>query len=101
MTEIIEDVTIDGDDAQNAVGNWVGRDLIQTQLQFVTRQPSMVMSEGEIAERVAGYVPVPNHDEILGTLYDRHAVGIAGASGSGAATTAIAALRQLRPDLPI
>ncbi|MBT2210774.1 hypothetical protein [Actinomadura sp. NEAU-AAG7] len=101
MTQIIEDVTISGDGAQNAIGNWASRDLILTQLQFVTRQPSMVLSEGEIADRVAGYVPVPNHEEVLRTLHEYHAVGIAGAPGSGAATTAVAALRQLRPDLPI
>ncbi|WP_242903331.1 hypothetical protein [Actinomadura terrae] len=101
MTQPIEDVTISGDGAQAAIGNRVSGDLVLTQLHFVTRQPSMVLSEGEIADRVAGYVPVPNHEEIVGTLHEYHAVGLVSAPGTGATTTAVAALRQLRPDLKI
>ncbi|WP_030170001.1 hypothetical protein [Spirillospora albida] len=97
----IEDVTITGDGAQSAFGNTVSRDLILTQLTFVRGRPSMVLSEAEVVERVAAYVPVLNHDEIVETLRRSHVVALAGPAGAGAATAAIAALRQLRPGLPI
>ncbi|TDD71180.1 hypothetical protein [Actinomadura rubrisoli] len=100
MTEF-DDVSIIGDETQNAFGNTVSGDLIQTQLQFVRGRPSMVLSEGEIADRVTGYVPALNHEEIVGVLDRHHAVALAGAPGTGTTTTAVAALRWLRPDLPI
>ncbi|WP_067453481.1 hypothetical protein [Actinomadura macra] len=99
MTEF-DDVTVTGD-GQNAIGNTVSGDLIQTQLQFVRGRPSMVLSEGEIADRVAGYVPALNHEEIVGALDRHHAVAVAGVAGMGVTTTAVAALRWLRPELPI
>ncbi|MDN3359627.1 hypothetical protein [Actinomadura sp. DC4] len=97
----IEDITIEGDGSQNAFGNTVNRDLIQTQLNFVRGRPSMVLSEGEIADRVAGYVPAVNHQEIVETLQSSHIVALAGPPGAGVATTAVAALRQLHPHMPI
>ncbi|MGH3389140.1 MAG: hypothetical protein ACRDOO_09720 [Actinomadura sp.] len=97
----IDDVTIIGDGTQNVFGNTVSRDLILNQLKFVRGRPSMVLSEGEIVDRVAGYVPALNHGEIVETLRRCHAVALAGPAGDGVATTAIAALRQLRPDMPV
>ncbi|TDC82794.1 hypothetical protein [Actinomadura sp. 7K507] len=97
----IDDVTVIGDGTQNAFGNTVSRDLVLNQLGFVRGRPSMVFSEGEIGDRVAGYVRVLNHDRIVAALGHRHAVALAGPSGAGVTTTAIAALRELRPDLPI
>lgn len=98
---VIEDVTIEGDDSQNAFGNMVSRDLIMNQLNFVRGRPSMVLSDGEIADRVAEYVPAVNHDEIVESLRRDRVVALAGPPGSGVATTAIAALRQLHPHVPI
>ncbi|TDC67524.1 hypothetical protein E1200_14625 [Actinomadura sp. GC306] len=97
----IEDVTITGDGAQTAFGNTVSRDLVITQLNFVRGRPSMVLSEGEIRDRVAGYVPALNHDHIVAALRHRNAVALAGPPGAGVTTTAVAALRELRPGLPI
>ncbi|XRQ11326.1 hypothetical protein ACN3XK_10700 [Actinomadura welshii] len=97
----IDDVTISGDGTQTAFGNTVSRDLVLNQLKFVRGRPSMVLSEGEIDDRVAGYVRALNHDRIVAALGRRHAVAVAGPPGAGAATTAVAALRELRPDLPV
>jgi hypothetical protein len=97
----IDDVTISGDGTQNALGNKVSGDLILNQLKFVRGRPSMVLSEGEIIDRVAGYVPALNHGEIVETLQRGQAVALAGPAGDGVKTTAIAALRQLRPDMPV
>lgn len=98
---VVEDVTITGDGTQNTFGNTVSRDLVVTQLNFVRGRPSMVLSEGEIGDRVAGYEPALNHDRIVAALHHRHAVALAGPPGAGVTTTAIAALRQLRPDVPV
>ncbi|WP_131736415.1 hypothetical protein [Actinomadura roseirufa] len=98
---VIDDVHVEGDGTQNAFGNVVSGDLVQTQLQFVRGRPSMIMSQDEIDDRVAGYVPALNHEEILGVLDRHHAVGLAGPPGAGTTTTAVAALRRLRPGLGI
>jgi hypothetical protein len=97
----IEDVTITGGGAQNAFGNTVSRDLIMKQLTFVRGRPSMVLSEDEIVDRLAGYVAALNHDDIAEALRRYHVVALAGPAGAGVTTTAIAALRHLRPGLPI
>ena len=97
----LEDVEIHGDDSQNAFGNTVGRDLILKQLKFVRGRPSMVYSEDEIAERVAGYVPARNHDAIVDALGRQHAVALCGPEGAGVETTAVSALRELHPALKI
>ncbi|MFI0484965.1 hypothetical protein [Actinomadura sp. 9N215] len=101
MTATIEDVTIIGDDTQNVIGNTVSGDLIQTQLTFVRGRPSMVLSKDEIDERVAGYVPVRNHELIADALARRQVIALSGPAGAGVATTAVAALREVRPSLPI
>ncbi|MFC4048949.1 hypothetical protein ACFOY4_04565 [Actinomadura syzygii] len=97
----LDDLTIVGDDSQNVVGNTVSRDLVVNQLRFVRGRPSMVLSEGEIADRVAGYVRARNHDVIVDVLRRHHAIALAGPEGAGVATTGIAALRELRSGLPI
>ncbi len=97
----VEDVTINGDGAQNVFGNTVDRDLIVNQLNFVRRRSSMVLSAEEVDERVEEYVPVFNHARIVETLRRFRVLALAGPAGSGVRTTAIAALRELHPGLPI
>lgn len=97
----IYDVDIDGDSGQVAVGNTVTGDLVQQEISFVRGQPPMYLSSVEVADRVACYVPAPNQELVVKELRQNHAAGLLGPSGSGRATTAIAAMRQLRPDLPI
>ena len=95
------DVDMDGDYAQAAVGNNVTGDLVQQQNTFVRGQPPMYLSSVEVSDRVACYVPVPNHELVVRELRQNQAVGLVGSAGSGRATTAIAAMRQLQPDLTI
>jgi hypothetical protein len=95
------DVDIDGDSGQVAVGNMVSGDLVQQQTTFVRGQPPMYLSSAEVSDRVACHVPAPNHELVVKELRQNHAAGLLGSPGSGRATTAIAAMRQLRPDLPI
>jgi hypothetical protein len=96
-----EDIVVEGDGTQNAFGNLVTRDLIMNQIKIVRGRPKMVLSEEEISDRVAEYVPALNHDEIVQSLRRDGVVALAGPSGFGVTTTAIAALRQLHPQLPI
>jgi hypothetical protein len=95
------DVDVDGDSEQVAVGNTVTGDLVQQQVTFVRGQPPMYLSSAEVSDRVAYHVPGPNHDLVVKELRQNHAAGLLGPPGSGRATTAIAAMRQLRPGLPI
>lgn len=95
------DTDIEGDAAQNAVGNFVGRDLIQKQITYVRDKPAFYLSAREIRDRVACYAPARNHDLVTRVLEVRHAIVLTGQSGSGRETTAIAAIRQLHPDIPI
>jgi hypothetical protein len=97
----IYDVDIDGDCGQVAVGNTVSGNLVQQEIKFVRGQPPMYLSSAEVSDRVACHVPSPNHELVVKELRQNHAVGLLGSPGSGRATTAIAAMRQLRPDLPI
>ena len=92
---------IRGDANQNAVGNTVTGDLVQTANTYVRRTPSMYLGAGEIADRVACYAPARNHDLITKTLEVNQAIVLTGPSGSGRETTAIAAIRQLQPDISI
>ncbi|QKW38920.1 hypothetical protein HUT06_36895 [Actinomadura sp. NAK00032] len=96
----VEDVTISGDEAQIAFGNTVSRDLVMHYHQGRGRSP-MGLSESEIGQRVAGYVPAVNHDAIVAELRSARQVALAGDEGAGVTTTAIAAAREVRPDLPI
>ncbi|MFE9104789.1 hypothetical protein [Actinomadura geliboluensis] len=96
----VEDVTISGDETQNAFGNTVSRDLVMHFHAGRGRSP-MGLSESEIAERVAGYVRAGNHDLIVDALRRDRVVALAGDEGAGVTTTAVAAAREIRPDLPI
>ncbi|RFS86504.1 hypothetical protein D0T12_07970 [Actinomadura spongiicola] len=97
----IDEVNVVGDGTQNTFGNTVSRDLIVNQLSFVRGRPSMVLSEGEIDDRVAEYVRARNHAVIVDVLARHHAIALVGPPGAGVATTAIAALRELRSGMPI
>ncbi|MEW2357516.1 hypothetical protein [Spirillospora sp. NPDC029432] len=97
----IENVEISGEEAQAAIGNTVNGDLVQQQIRIVRGRPRMVMTEEQIVKRVTGYVTAHNHDEIVGALHRFQAVAVTGPPRSGTTTTAIAALRQLRPDMLI
>ena len=101
MTGPVEDVEVGGDEAQVAIGNKVHGDLVQQQIKIVRAHPRMVMTEEQIRERVSGYVPAHNHDEIIETLHRHQAVAVTGPRGAGTVTTAVAALRHLRPGMPI
>jgi hypothetical protein len=97
----VNDVDYDGDYGLVAVGNTVNRDLVQQQNTFVRGQPPMYLSSAEVSDRVTCYVPAPNHELVVKELRQNQAAGLVGSAGSGRATTAIAAMRQLQPDLPI
>jgi hypothetical protein len=92
---------IHGDHAQNAVGNQVSGDLIQQTIRFVRGRPSLYLGSEEIADRVRCHVPATNHDLVVNALKINRAVLLAGPSGCGRETTAIAAMTQLRPGIPI
>lgn len=94
-------IDIDGDFAQVAVGNTVDGDLVQNMTTFVRGRPSMYLGSAEVADRVACYVPARNHDFVVKALHVNHAVVLSGSRGSGRETTAIAAINQLRPGIPI
>lgn len=95
------DISAGGDNAQNAFGNYVNRDLIQNSTTFVRGQPAMYLGSAEIADRLRCYVAAGNHDQIVKTLAAEHAVVLVGAPGCGRETTAIAAIHQLRPGIRI
>ncbi|QKG20035.1 hypothetical protein [Actinomadura verrucosospora] len=97
----VGNVEVAGDDVQNAIGNTVSGDLVMNQIRYVRGRPSMILSEEEIAERVAEYVPVRNHDEVVKGLRGRGAVALAGPPGSGVSTTALGALRELNPAMAV
>ncbi|WP_424535826.1 hypothetical protein ACOZ38_38170 [Sphaerisporangium viridialbum] len=98
---IIEDVTIEGDESQNVIGNTVGRDLVVQVIKNVRGRPSMILSEAQIAERVAVYVPALNHDRIAAVLARDNVIALCGPEGDGMTTTAIAVLRHVRPGIRI
>ncbi|MFB4306117.1 hypothetical protein [Actinomadura sp. GTD37] len=99
MTEI-NDVTISGDNAVSAFGNTVSGDLYMN-IRAERARRVMGLAEEEIRDRVAGYVRVRNHDLIVEALRRDRVVALAGPKGAGVTTTAVAALRELRPELPI
>jgi hypothetical protein len=92
-------IDIDGPYSQNVIGTQVSGDVVQNQNTFVRGQPPMHLSMGEVADRMACYVLTRNHKAIVRELHTNRAVVIAGRRGSGRETTAIAAIRQLRPDI--
>lgn len=97
----ISDTQIDGDLNQNVFGNTVGRDMFLKQYNFTRRQPAMYLGPSEISQRVECYEPVHNHSKIVQDLHLNGAVILTGPPGSGRETTAIVAIRQLCPDIPI
>lgn len=94
-------IDIDGDFAQVADGNTVDGDLVQNMTIFVRGQPAMYLGPAEVASLVACYVPARNHDLVVKLLCQNHAVVLTGSRGSGREITAIAAINQLRPGIPI
>lgn len=94
-------IDIDGDATQNAIGNQVDGDLVQHMTTFVRGRPSMYLGSTEIADRVIGYVPARNHELVVKALEEERAVVLTGPRGCGRETAAIAAIRQLRPGIPI
>jgi hypothetical protein len=92
-------IEVDAPDSQNVIGALVSGDVVQTQNTFVRGQPPMYLSTSEVAERLACYVPARNHKAIVRGLDTNRAVILTGPRGSGRETTAIAAIRQLRPDI--
>lgn len=97
----VSGIDIDGDSGQFVVGATVSGDLVQTMITFVRGQPPMYLSSAEVSDRIDCYVPARNHGVIVGELRLNRAVGLVGLPGSGRETTAIAAMHQLRPDIPI
>jgi hypothetical protein len=95
------DVDIDGDYAQNVVGTAVSGDLVQVQVTYTRNRAAMFLGRGEIQDRLACYVPARNHDAVVKMLDAHRAVVLTGPRGSGRETVAIAAIRQLRPDVEL
>jgi hypothetical protein len=98
---VFGDVDINGDSSQNIVGTQVSGDVVQTMNKFVRGRPSMYLGSTEVADRVACYVPAHNHDLIVKALEVNRAITLSGPPGCGRETTAIAAIRQLRPGIAI
>ncbi|WP_460304701.1 hypothetical protein [Actinocorallia aurea] len=94
---VIQDVDISGDDAVNAFGNTVGRDLVIEQIRITRARPGLVLSDDEIAARARTYVRVARHRSIIDALAEERLVALSGPAGSGLETTAIACLRELLP----
>jgi hypothetical protein len=97
----VSHVDIHGDSGQAVVGTTVNGDLIQKMTTFVRGKPPMYLSSAEVSDRVACYVPAHNHALVVAELRLNHTVGLIGPPGSGRETTAIAAMHQLRPDIPV
>jgi hypothetical protein len=68
---------------------------------FVRGVPAMYLGPVEVADLEADYVPAGNHDLIVKALERDHALVLSGRQGCGRETTAIAAIRQLRPGIRI
>jgi hypothetical protein len=82
-------------------GQLAGRDFIQQSFNFVRGRPDLVLGSRAIGIRCAAYVPARNHDLIVKALEVDHAVVLSGPAGCGREITALAALRELGPELPI
>jgi hypothetical protein len=94
-------IEIDGDSAQNALGNTVSGDLVQVQLRFTRGRPAMFLGKDEVAARLACYVPAHNHETIVKELRANRAVAVSGPRGSGRETTAMAAIQELHPGIQV
>jgi len=97
----VSHIDIHGDSGQAVIGTTVNGDLIQKMTTFVRGKPPMYLSSAEVSDRVTCYVPAHNHALIIAELRLNHTVGLIGPQGSGRETTAIAAMHELRPDIPI
>jgi hypothetical protein len=95
------DIGVKGDSAQNAIGNTVNGDLVLAQVRFTRGRPAMFLSSGEVAARLACYVPACNHETIVKELRANRAVAVTATPGSGRETTAIAAVRELQPGIQV
>jgi hypothetical protein len=100
-TSTIGDIDVQGDLTQTAAGNTVAGDLVQNMNAFVRGTPSMYLGSDEITDLIDGYVRAGNHDLIVSALQTDHAVVLTGPHGCGRETTAIAAIRQLRPGVRV
>jgi hypothetical protein len=97
----VSNLDVDADSGQVVVGATVNGDLVQNMATFVRGRPPMYLSTAEVSDRLACYVPAHNHDLVVKEFRLNHAVGIVGPPGGGRETTAIAAMHQLRPAIPI
>ena len=100
-TSTFGDVDIQGDTTQNVIGTTVNGVLVQRANTFVRGRPSMYLGSDQIADLLDGYVRAGNHDRIVNTLRTDHAMVLTGPRGCGRETTAIAAIRKLRPGVRI
>jgi hypothetical protein len=91
----------EGEGAQNLIGNSAGRDIIVQSLKIVRGRPPMYLAADEIARRVTAYVAALNYELIVNALKVDHAVILSGPAGCGREITAIAAIRELSPQIPI
>ncbi|MFC9969715.1 hypothetical protein ACFVH6_02300 [Spirillospora sp. NPDC127200] len=96
-----QDLDFSGDGNQNVFGNYVGRDAILNMQTFVRNRPAFFLGRSEIDDRIACHVPARNHDQVVKALESDRAVLLGGPVGSGRETSAIAAMNELRPGLPI
>jgi hypothetical protein len=97
----VSNLDVDADSGQVVVGATVSGDLVQSMTTFVRGRPPMYLSTAELSDRLACYVPAHNHDLVAKELRLNHAVGLVGPPGSGRETTAIAAMHQVKPAIPI
>jgi hypothetical protein len=97
----VSNVDVDADSGQVVVGATVNGDLVQSMTTFVRGRPPMYLSTAEVSDRLACYMPAHNHELVAKELRLNHAVGLVGPRGSGRETTAVAAMRQLKPTIPI
>lgn len=95
-----DSVEVEGD-GPVAIGNIVGRDIIQKSWTFVRGRPAMYLGPAEIARRMGAYVAALNYDLIVKALEVDHAVVLSGPTGCGREITAIAAMREFGSVMPI
>lgn len=96
-----DSVHVEGDGAQNAVGNTVSGDLVQQSLTFVRNRPAMFLGAREVSGRMAAFVPADNHKLIVKALELDRCLVLYGPPGSGREITAMKAMRELNDELRI